>query len=53
MIEPIHCCKHSLKIAMVFQGYPEFLFVSLKAFDDKEVNRASLLLRRSKVFMTA
>jgi hypothetical protein len=39
MIEPIHCCKHSMKIALVFQGYPESLFVSWKAFDDKEVNR--------------
>ena len=39
MIEPIHCCKHPIKIALVFQGYPESLFVSWKAFDDKEVNR--------------
>ena len=39
MIEPIHCCKHPMKIALVFQGYPESLFVSWKAFDDKEVNR--------------
>jgi hypothetical protein len=39
MIKPIHCCKHSMRIALVIQGYPESLFVSWKAFDDKEANR--------------
>jgi hypothetical protein len=42
-----------MKIALVFQGYPESLFVSWKAFYDKEVNRAGLLLRCSKAFVMA